>query len=353
MHAGEDAVGTGWRFDPVRIERIAVSRSRRRGAVSFFGAVMLAALASALPQHAGAQVFPTKPLRLNVPFPAGSATDSASRILAKAMSEELKQPIVVENKPGANGILGVEQVKLAAGDSYTLLAATSTTHAANPSLYKQLPYDPVKDFTPIAKIGATAFVLMVRPDFPANNVQEFLAHARANSGKLNFAHGSAGALASASVLAKMAGFSAQAIAYKGNPPALVDLMGGVVDFAFVDVGNAVVQMKGGKLKGLGVTMPRRTVLAPDLPTIAEAGGMPGFEIVPWIGLAAPANIAKGDRDVLIGAAMNALKRPDVREQLIVAGLDPEPQDGAQLARAIDADIKVWAKMLAEAGVQPE
>lgn len=307
----------------------------------------------ALSQPASAQAFPTKPLRLVVPFPAGSASDSAARILAKAMGEELKQPIVVENKPGANGIVGVEQVKLAAGDPYTLLVTASTTHAANLSLYKKLPYDPIKDFTPLAKMGVVAFVLMVRPDFPANNMQEFLAHARASSGKLNYAHGTAGMLASASLLAKMGGFSATAIAYKGNPPALIDLMGGVVDFSFVDVGNAVVQMKSGKLKGLGVTMLRRTVLAPDLPTIAEAGSMPGFEIVPWVGLLAPANIAKEARDVLMSAAMNALNRSDVKAQLTTAGLDPEPLDGEGLARTIDVDIKLWARILSEAGVQPE
>lgn len=300
-----------------------------------------------------AQAFPTKPLRLVVPFPAGSASDSAARILAKAMGEELKQPIVVENKPGANGIVGVEQVKLAAGDPYVLLVTASTTHAANLSLYKQLPYDPIKDFTPLAKIGVTAFVLMVRPDFPANNVQEFLTYARRQDGKLNYAHGTAGMLASASLMAKMGNFSAQAIAYKGNPPALIDLMGGVVDFSFVDVGNAVVQMKSGKLKGLGVTMLRRTVLAPDLPTIAEAGNMPGFEIVPWVGLLAPANIAKEARDTLMSAAMNALNRSDVKAQLTTAGLDPEPLDGAGLARTIDTDIKLWARILTEAGVQPE
>ncbi len=300
-----------------------------------------------------AQAFPTKPLRLVVPFPAGSASDSAARILAKAMGEELKQPIVVENKPGANGIVGVEQVKLAAGDPYVLLVTASTTHAANLSLYKQLPYDPIKDFTPLAKIGVTAFVLMVRPDFPANNVQEFLIYARRQDGKLNYAHGTAGMLASASLMAKMGNFSAQAIAYKGNPPALIDLMGGVVDFSFVDVGNAVVQMKSGKLKGLGVTMLRRTVLAPDLPTIAEAGNMPGFEIVPWVGLLAPANIAKEARDTLMSAAMNALNRSDVKAQLTTAGLDPEPLDGAGLARTIDTDIKLWARILTEAGVQPE
>jgi tripartite-type tricarboxylate transporter receptor subunit TctC len=292
-------------------------------------------------------------LRLVVPFPAGSASDSAARILAKAMGEQLKQPIVVENKPGANGILGVEQVKLAAADPYVLLVTASTTHAANLSLYKQLPYDPIKDFTPLAKIGVTAFVLMVRPEFPASTVQEFLAHARGQAGKLNFAHGSAGMLASASLLAKMGGFSATPIAYKGNPPALVDLLAGVVDFSFVDVGNAVPQMKGGKLKGLGVTMLRRTVLAPDLPTIAEAGGMPGFEIVPWVGLLGPANIPKDARDALMSAAMNGLNRADVQAQLAAIGLDPEPLDADGLARTIDADIKLWARVLREAGVQPE
>jgi tripartite-type tricarboxylate transporter receptor subunit TctC len=306
-----------------------------------------------LAQPAHAQTFPTKPLRLIVPFPAGSASDSAARILAKAMGEELKQPVVVENKPGANGILGVEQVKLAAGDPYVLLVTASTTHAANLSLYKQLPYDPVKDFTPLAKIGVTAFVLMVRPDFPAATMQEFLAYARQRSGKLNYAHGTAGMLASASLLAKMGGFAAQGIAYKGNPPALIDLMGGVVDFSFVDVGNAAVQMKSGKLKGLGVTMLRRTVLAPELPTIAEAGNMPGFEIVPWVGLLAPANIGNDARDTLMKAAMAALGKSEVKAQLTTAGLDPEPLDGDGLAGTIDADIKLWARVLSEAGVQPE
>jgi tripartite-type tricarboxylate transporter receptor subunit TctC len=269
------------------------------------------------------------------------------------MSEQLKQPIVVENKPGANGIVGVEQVKLAASDPYVLLVTASTTHAANLSLYKQLPYDPIKDFTPLAKMGVVAFVLMVRPDFPATNMQEFLVHARAQAGKLNFAHGTAGMLASASLLAKMGGFSATPIAYKGNPPAMVDLLAGVVDFSFVDVGNAVPQMKSGKLRGLGVTMLRRTVLAPDVPTIAEAGNMPGFEIVPWVGLLAPANIPKEARDTLMSAAMTALERSDVKAQLTAIGLDPEPLDGEGLARTIDADIKLWAHVLREAGVQPE
>ena len=300
-----------------------------------------------------AQTFPAKPFRLIVPFPAGSASDLVARIVTRAMSERLGQPISVENRAGASGIVGVEQVKQAAGDPYVLLVTASTTHAANPYLFKQLPYDPVKDFTPLAKIGVTAFVLMVRPEFPANNMQEFLTYARANSGKLSFGHGTAGMLASASLLAKMGKFSAQPISYKGNPPALIDLIGGVIDFSFVDLSNALAQMKSGKLKGLGVTMLRRTVLAPELPTIAEAGAMPGFEIVPWVGLLAPANIPRAARETLLNAAATALNRADVKAQLTAIGMDPDPQDGEGLARTIEADIKLWARLLADAGVKPE
>ncbi len=328
-----------------------MNRSSSACAIAFVAALICGLIGAATP--VSAQNFPVKPLRLVVPFPAGSASDLAARILARAMGEQLGQAVAVENRAGATGILGVEQVKQAAGDPYVLLVTASTTHAANLYLYKQLPYDPVKDFTPLAKIGVTAFVLMVRAEFPANTLQEFLTYARANSGKLSFGHGTAGMLASASLLTKMGKFSAQPIAYKGNPPAMIDLIGGVIDFSFVDVGNAVAQMKGGKLKGLGVTMLRRTVLAPELPTVAEAGAMPGFEIVPWVGLLAPANIPRAARETLLNAAATALNRADVKAQLTAIGLDPDPQDGEGLARTIETDIKLWARVLAEAGVKPE
>ena len=209
---------------------------------------------TALPSSpASAQAFPSKPLRFVVPFPAGSATDNAARIVAQALSEELKQPIAVENKPGANGILGAEAVKQLVGDPYTILVTTNTTQAANLSLYKKLSYDPVKDFTPIAKLGITGFMLMVQPGFPANNLKEFIAYAQANPGKLSYGHGSSGSLVSGALLTQMAGIQAQGVAYKGIPPALTDLMGGTLQFAFADIGNAVAQIKGGKLRGLAVT----------------------------------------------------------------------------------------------------
>lgn len=324
----------------------------RRNTLTSIGAAALTAALCLGAASAQAQTFPNRPLRLIVPFPAGSASDTSARILAKAMGEQLKQTIAVENKPGANGILGVELVKNAAADPYTLLVTASTTHAANLSLYKHLPYDPVKDFVPLAKMGVTAFVLMVKPGFPANTTQEFLSYARANNGKLSYGHGSAGMLGSGALLAKMGQFSAQPIAYKGNPPAMTDLMAGVIDFSFVDVGNASVQMKAGKLKGLGVTMLRRTALAPELPTLAEAG-LSDFEIMPWVGLLAPARIPEEARLKLEAAALTSLALPDVKAALIRAGLDPDPTDGAGLARTIEKDIKLWARVLTDAGVKPE
>lgn len=307
---------------------------------------------AAATRTAVAQEFPTRPLRLVVPFPAGSASDGAARILAMAMGEQLRQPIVVENKPGASGILGVENVKNALGDPYVLLVTASTTHAANLSLFKHLPYDPVKDFTPLAKIGVTAFVLMVRPEFPAKDLNQFLAYARAHTGKLSYGYGSAGMQASGALLCQLGRFEAQAVPYKGNPPAMADLMAGVIDFSFVDVGNAAAQIKGGKLRPLALTMARRSALVPDVPTMAEAG-LAGVEIVPWVGLLGPAQIPATAKATLEAAAIAAMKRPEVKANLVRVGFDPEPTDGAGLASTIDADIKLWAKVLRDAGVKPE
>ncbi len=296
--------------------------------------------------------FPNKSLKFVVPFPAGSATDTAARVMAQAMSAELGQTIAVENKPGANGILGAEQVKVSANDGYTLLVTTNTTQAANVSLYKKLSYDPVKDFTPIAKIGVTGFILMVQPNFPANNIREFIAYAKANPGKLAYGQGSSGSHVSGALFAAMSGIEVTQVAYKGIPPALTDLMGGSLQFAFADVGNAVTQMNGGKLKGLGVTLSKRASRAPNVPTIAEAG-VPGYDLAAWFGLMAPANIPREAQQRLTAAALASLNKADVRERLAAAGIDPDPLDNQALARLIDAEIKAWAKYVSAAGIIAE
>ena len=307
----------------------------------------------ALPLSANAQGWPTKqPIKFIVVYPPGGASDVTARLIGAKLGEVLGTTVIIENKPGANGILGAEQVKSAPADGYTLLVTTNTTQAANLSLYRKLSYDPVKDFTPIGKIGVTGFILMVKPEFPATTLREFIAWGKANPGKLNYGHGSSGSLVSGALLSQMAGIDAQGVAYKGIPPALTDLIGGNLQFAFADVGNAVAQMTGGKLRGLGVTTGRRAGRAPNVPTIAEAG-VPGYEVEAWFGLMAPANLPAGVQPKLSSTLLDVLGKPAVREKIAGAGVDVDAQDSAALARTIDAEIRRWAKWVKDAGIQPE
>ena len=312
-------------------------------------AVLAAATALATP--AFAQAYPSKPLKFVVPFPAGSATDVVGRIIAQAMGDAFGQPVAVENKAGANGILGAEAVKAAPGDGYTFLVTTSTTQAANVSLYKKLPYDPVKDFTPIGKMGETGFILMVRSEFPAKDLREFIAYGKANPGKMAYGHGSSGSLVSAALLGQMAGLDVVSVPYKGIPPALTDLLGGQLQFAFADVGNAVAQINGGRLKGLGVTTARRAGKAPTVPPIGDT--VKDYAVSAWFGLMAPAGLPA---DVLAKAQstfLAVMAKPEVRDKIQGAGIDVDVQDSAQLARTIDAEIRKWASWVKAANITPE
>jgi tripartite-type tricarboxylate transporter receptor subunit TctC len=286
-----------------------------------------------------------------VPFSAGSATDAVGRIVAQAMGEAMGQPTSVENKAGANGILGAEAVKAAPGDGYTFLVTTSTTQAANVSLYKKLSYDPVKDFTPIGKIGETGFILMVQNDFPAKDMKEFIAHGKANPGKLAYGHGSSGSLVSAALLGQMAGLDFLSVPYKSIPPALTDLLGGNLQFAFADVGNAVSQMNGGRLRGLGVTTAKRAGKAPQVPPIGDT--VKDYAMGAWFGLMAPAGLP-ADVKAKVGTAFAAvMAKPEVREKIQNAGIDVDYQDSAQLAKTIDSEIKKWSGWVKAANITPE
>ena len=298
-----------------------------------------------------AQTYPSKPIKFIVPFPAGSATDIVGRIVGQAMGDALGQPVNVENKAGANGILGAEAVKAAPGDGYTFLVTTSTTQAANVSLYKKLPYDPVKDFTPIGKVGETGFILMVRAEFPAKDMKEFIAYGKANPGKMAYGHGSSGSLVSAAMMSQMAGLETVGVPYKGIPPALTDLLGGQLQFAFADVGNAVAQMNGGKLRGLGITTGRRAGKAPQIPPIGD--NVKDYAVSAWFGLMAPANLPPDVLAKVQSTFLAVMAKPDVREKIQSAGIDVDLQDSAQLAKTIDAEIKKWALWVKAANITPE
>ena len=313
-----------------------------------FAAAAMLGLAS---PAAHAQSYPNKPIKFVVPFSPGSATDSVGRIVAQAMSDAWGQAITIENKAGANGILGAEAVKTAPADGYTFLVTTSTTQAANLHLYRKLPYDPVKDFTPIGKIGEVGFILMVNHDFPAKDMKEFVSYAKANPGKLAFGHGSSGSLVSAAMLNELAGLQTINVPYKSIPPALTDLLGGQIQFAFADTGNAVSQMNGGRLRGLGVTTRKRASKAPNVPPIGDT--VKDYNVSAWFGLMAPAGIPVDVQKKATATLMAVLAKPDVREKIQNAGIDLDVEDSATLAKTIDAEIKKWGSWVKTAGITPE
>jgi tripartite-type tricarboxylate transporter receptor subunit TctC len=311
--------------------------------------MLLAVLLLAASLFAHSQPYPSKPIKLIVPFPAGSATDHIARLSGSELNAALGQPVVVDNKPGAQGGIAAAEVARAAPDGYTLMMTTNTPQAANVSLFKKLNYDPVKDFAPIARLGTTSFMLMVRPDFPAKNLKEFLNYAKTKN--LSAGYGSAGSQVSLSMLKAMGKLDVVEVPYKGIPQAITDTMGGSLAFTFVDLGNALGQAKGGKLRGLGVTSPKRTPLAPDLPAIAEE--LKGYELIAWFALMAPARTPPEVVQKVHDAAVKSLAKPEVKEKYGVIGIDPAPMNQAELAKFIQSEIAHWAKLVRLANIQPE
>jgi tripartite-type tricarboxylate transporter receptor subunit TctC len=298
-----------------------------------------------------AQPYPTRPVKLVVPFPAGSATDQVARLIGAQLQEALGQPFVVENKPGAQGAIAAAEVARAAPDGHTLMVTTNTPHAANVSLFKKLHYDPVKDFAPVALLGTTSFMLMVRPDFPAKDLKGFLAHVRSQPGKLAAGYGSSGSQVSLALLESMGKLDVVEVPYKGIPQAITDTLGGSLAFTFVDLGNALAQARGAKLRGLAVTSARRTALAPDVPAVAEE--LPGYELIAWFGLVAPARTPKDVVQKLHDATIKGVAKPEVREKFAVIGTDIAPMNPAEFGKFIHSEIARWAKLVKLAGIQPE
>jgi tripartite-type tricarboxylate transporter receptor subunit TctC len=298
-----------------------------------------------------AQAYPAKPIKFIVPFPAGSATDVVGRVLAEGLSKELGQSIVVENKAGAQGTIGAAEVSKAAADGYTLLVTTSTTQAAVVSLLKKVPYDPIKDFTPVGKIATTPFVLITNEKVPANNLKEFIAYVKANPGKVRFGQGSSGSWVSGSLFASMIEGDMQMVPYKGIPPAITDMLGGSIEVVFADLGNAQAQIKGGKVKAFGVTSLRRASQLPDLPAITEQ--VPGYELVPWFALVAPANLPKDVAAKLTTSLQKVLATPEVKTKMNGAGLDIDSTDAAALAKLIESEVKRWGQLTKAAKIEAE
>ena len=301
--------------------------------------------------QASAQSYPSRAVKMVVPFPAGSATDQIARVVGQQLQESLGQPFVVENKPGAQGAIAATEVARAAPDGYTLMVGTNTPLAANPSLFKKLNYDPAKDFAPIARLGTISFMIMVRPDFPAKTFKEFLAHAKANPGKLSAGYGSAGSQVSQAMLRSMGKIEFIDVPYKGLPQAITDVLGGQITFTFADLANALAQVKGGKLRGIAVTSQKRSALAPDIPAIAEE--LPGYELIAWFALVAPAGTPGPVVSRLHDVTVKALAKPEVGARFAALGTDVAPLNPEELGGYSRSEIAKWSKMAKEAGIQPE
>jgi tripartite-type tricarboxylate transporter receptor subunit TctC len=300
---------------------------------------------------AGAQDYPTRPIRLIVPFPPGGGNDTVARAIAQQASPALGQPIVVDNRPGAGGIVGAELAAKAPADGYTLFLGGVGSHAVNPNLHSKLPYDPVKDFAPITLLASAPSVLVVNPSVPARSFAEFTAYARANPGKLNFAsngNGSSAQLA-AVMYESMAGVRMVHVPYKGLGPALTDLLSGRVQLMFSSIVAIVPHIQAGKLRALAVTSRRRSALLPGLPTIAESG-FPGYEAGSWYGILAPAGTPRAIIERLHDELVKALRQPAVSQRLSAEGAEIIGGTPEEFAAHIGAEKERMGKALRDAGI---
>ncbi len=313
--------------------------------------VIAALVLAAFCAGAGAQ-YPNKPIRLVVPFPAGGAAELGARIFAQPLGQALGQPVIVEARPGGDGVIAADVVMKSAPDGYTLLYATNTAFNWVPATRKQPPYDPVADFTPVSLVGYFGFFLFTNPSVPATSVAELLAYARANPGKLNYGTGNAASQLLTAQLKAFEKLDIVHIPYKGDAPLTIDLLGDRVQMAFATPGSALPQVKEGKLRALAAMFPNRSPLLPDVPTAAEAG-LGKLSITPWGGVFGPARMPKEAVDRVARELAVVLQRPEVREGLGKIAFDPRSSTPEELAAFLKAQIEVWRRTAEEVGIKPE
>ena len=313
----------------------------------------LLALALLLPCVAFAQAYPTRPVRIIVPYPPGGATDVMARTVAQKLNESWQQAVVVENKPGASGSVGSEIVAKSVPDGYTLLVQ-GTQHAINLSLYKQLPYDTLRDFVPINYIASAPFLLVLHPSVPANTVAELIAYIKARPGGLNYGSSGVGGGAhlAGEIFKTAAGVPLTHIPYKGAAPAMADLLGGQVTMVFDPIPTSITQVRAGRLKALAITSAKRSALMPELPTVAESG-LPGFDVSAWFGLYGPAAMPK-DIAIKLNAEVNRiLQLPEVKEKFAGLGAESMIMNTDQFAVHLRAEIAKFAKAIKDSGATAE
>lgn len=298
--------------------------------------------------------YPSKPIRIIVPSAPGSGPDIMARAIGQKLTESLGQPLVIDDKPGAGGIIGSEAAARSAPDGYTLIMANAGSHAVNASLYAKLPYDPVKDFAPVTLVAMAPNILIVHPTLPAKTAKDLIALAKTRPGELTFGSGGNGSTAhlSGEMFRTMAGIDIVHIPFKGSPAAVIGVIAGQIAMAFPNIPPALPHVRSGKLKALAVTTAKRSAAVPDLPTIAESG-LPGYEATAWFGVLAPAGTSPAIIAKLNAAIVKSVQLRDLQERLAAEGTQAIGNTPEQFAQIIKTDIAKWAKVVKASGAKPE
>jgi tripartite-type tricarboxylate transporter receptor subunit TctC len=306
----------------------------------------------ALVSGASAQApYPNRTITLVLPFAAGSGTDTTTRLIGKELGVALGVGMVVDNKAGANGSIAASYAARCAPDGYTLFVTTNTTHSANPYLLKTMSYDPIKDFTPIARTGDLPFMLVINPEIPANSVAELIALAKKEPGKYSYASGSSSAIVSGATFARLAGIDLLHVPYKSSPPALTDVIAGRVSMMFVDVPTGLPHVQGKALRALAVTTKKRSALLPELPTMDDT--VKGFDITSWQGYFGPANLPK-DIVVRLNAEIRKIvERPDIKSQLAERGMEAFSGTPEEFDTFLKEQLVLWEKLIGDAGIEKQ
>jgi tripartite-type tricarboxylate transporter receptor subunit TctC len=315
-------------------------------------ALVLAAVAALFATVLRADDYPSRPITFVSVFGPGSASDTICRIVADPLSAALKVPVIVEDRPGADGVVAAQYVQHAAPDGYTLMMATNSPLSADPFLLKDVSYDPVKDFTPVSRVGSFTLMLVINPSLPFHSVKDLVDYAKANPGKLSFASGNTAGIVAGKTLAHWAGIEMLHVPYKSTPPALEDIIAGRVSMMFADFTTAAPHITAGTLRALAITRIKRSPLYPELPTMDEAG-LTGFNLDAWAGLVGPANMPPPIVARLNAELRKVIDNPDTKAKFRNVGFEGFSSTPEELGDFIKAQLGAWGKMVKDAGIQPE
>jgi tripartite-type tricarboxylate transporter receptor subunit TctC len=319
---------------------------------SRLGLVTLCAAFIAAAANPANAKYPERPVTLIIPFGPGSVSDSAARIVAQYLGQRLGEPIIVESKPGAGGLLAAQTVVRAAPDGYTLFLTTNSTHSAAPGLFKHVPYDQEKDFTPVGRVGGFPSVIVSHPDQPFKTIKEMVAYAKANPGKLSYGHGNSTGQISGEVLKQRTGIDMVRVPYVSNPQAATDLMAGHLPLMVVDFSNGVSNIKAGKMRPLAVLTLQRASALPDVPTLHETV-MPNFDLIAWAGMFGPAKMPPDVVKVLSDELGKVLADPEVRRRLEATGAEVEYQSAPQFEKYLKTELVKWTSLIKASGIEPQ